>query len=123
MKRSRFGFVLLLNFLSICTFAGSAPRKSLWSGKYHHVTGKFELIIEQWDTDELSVDIIRKNKPNDPPYGSFVAFIKRKNLAEFSDAREQSCKALFKRVPEGIIVYDHCGGSGEDAGLYQKQNE
>ena len=122
MELDRIGFVLLLNFLSISTVALGGPPKSLWSGKYQHVTGKFELTIKQWDATALAVDIILKNKPNDPPYGSFVAFIKSKNLAEFSDAREQSCKVLFKRVPEGIFVYDYCGGSGEDAGLYQKQN-
>lgn len=123
MKRERLGFVLLLILLSVFSFAESGFPKSLWSGKYQHVTGKFELIIKQWDTDGLSVDIIRKNKPDDPHYGSFVAFIKRKNLAEFSDSRERSCKVLLKRVTEGIIVYDQCGGSGEDAGLYQKQKE
>ena len=123
MESDRLRFVLLLNFLSIFTFAGSGIPKSLWSGKYQHVTGKFELIIKQWDTDGLSVDIIRKNRPNDPPYGSFVAFIKRKNLAEYADAKERSCKVLLKRVTEGIFVYDYCGGTGEDAGLYQKQSE
>lgn len=123
IKRERLGFVILLNFILICTVARSGTPKSLWSGKYQHVSGKFELIIEQWDTDGLSVDIIRKNKPNDPPYGSFVAFIKRNKLAEFSDTRQLSCKVLLKRVTEGIIVYDHCGGSGEDAGLYRNPNE
>ena len=120
MKRDWFSSFLLITFLSICISVEGGTPKSSWSGKYRHVTGKFELIIKQWDTDGLSVDIIRKNKPNDPPYGSFVAFIKRKNLAEYADARERSCKVLLKRVTEGIIIYDHCGGSGEDAGLYQK---
>ena len=81
------------------------------------------MTVEQWDVDGLNVDIIKKNESKGPPYASFVAFIKTQDLAEHSNIREPSCRLKLKRVANGIIVYDHCGGSGADAGLYRKQGD
>jgi hypothetical protein len=80
------------------------------------------MTLEQFGTD-LGVTIRSLDAKTEPPPGNLTAsFIARisGNVAKFRELRDpKNCSVDLRRVPEGIMVEDHCGGP--NGGLYLKK--
>lgn len=93
-----------------------------WSGKYRQATGVHELVIDQYESDAIAVEIVKVRDPKSHPTANFLATIKD-NMAFMTLLRkEPDCRVELKRTKKGIIISNFCGGSGADAGLYIKIN-
>ncbi|MBI4404734.1 MAG: hypothetical protein HY537_11260 [Deltaproteobacteria bacterium] len=93
-----------------------------WAGQYKWVGGNHVMTIEQFDSD-LSVDLRNLDAKTYPPpgnlMGSFVARISGR-VAKFRELRDpKNCRIDLRRVPDGIMLEDHCGGP--NGGLYLKK--
>lgn len=98
-----------------------APVLSPWSGRYSHVSGKFELRVQQFAKDLLAADIIRVPDTNqhDDIFASFFAVIKN-DVAISEDRTDPDCRLELKRLKEGIEFFDFCHPVGhQDVGLYR----
>lgn len=93
-----------------------------WSGKYRQATGVHELVIDQYESNAIAVEIVKVRDPKSHPTANFLATIKD-NMAFMALFREEpDCRVELKRTKKGIIISNFCGGSGTDEGLYIKIN-
>lgn len=86
-----------------------------------HFSGKFEMSLDHFSEEAVSVDIYQTSRP-DKFTGRFFADIKG-DEAVFKDRTDPNCKVLLKNTSEGIIVTDHCGGNNNDTGLYKRTHK
>lgn len=95
------------------------PMKASWNGRYQHVSRAFELLLKKFDVDSVAVDIIRTDPAEkSETVASFFAVLKD-DVVVFQDRHEPACRMELKKVNDGIVVSDFCGGTGEDVGLYR----
>jgi hypothetical protein len=98
-----------------------APVLSPWSGRYSHVSGKFELRVQQFAKDLLAADIIKVPDTNqrDDIFASFFAVIKN-DIAISEDRTDPDCRLELKRRGESIEFFDFCHPVGDqNLGLYR----
>lgn len=98
-----------------------APVLSPWSGRYSHVSGKFELRVQQFAKDLLAADIIRipDRGQHDDIFASFFAVIKN-DVATSEDRTDPDCRLELKRLKEGIEFVDFCHPVGhQEVGVYR----
>ncbi len=120
MKRSKTLF-LLWGFMLIWTVSVQGKSKLGWNGKYLHVNGIYELSIEQWSENGISVTIARKGNSQSDAADGFLAFIKGDTAEHRDIAEPNGCRMVVKRQPAGVALFDYCGGSKEQAGFYKKE--
>lgn len=110
--------VFLLTFISCRSNHPPAPQIDPWHGRYMHFSGKFNLVLDHFMKESVSVDIFEQGLKR--PHSSFFAEFKGADEAMFQDRREPDCRVFLKNSDEGIIVRDQCGGTGEANGLYKR---
>lgn len=120
-------FVPLFVGLFACTSANKsfynerAPVLAPWSGRYSHISGKYELRVQQFEKNFLAADIIRVPDTNQSGdiFASFFAVIKN-NVAISEDRTDPDCRLKLRRIKEGIEFFDFCHPVGhQDVGLYR----
>jgi hypothetical protein len=110
--------ILLLALTSCRSNHVSTLQIDPWHGRYMHSSGKFNLILDHFMKESVSVDILEQGLKR--PHSSFFAEFKGADEAMFQDRREPDCRVLLKNTNEGIVVRDQCGGTGEADGLYKR---
>ncbi len=110
--------ILLIALTSCRSNQASIPPIDPWHGHYVHVTGKFNLVLDHFMKESVSVDIFEEGQKR--PHSSFFAEFKGTDEAMFQDRREPDCRVFLKNADEGIVVRDQCGGTGEADGLYKR---
>jgi len=90
-----------------------------WQGQYRHVSGKYDLRINEEVGHLISVEIVDARNSANTPRSNFLAE-KTGNVAHMKLARpDPDCQVELKRTAEGVFVAESCGGTGDDAGLYR----
>lgn len=110
--------ILLLALTSCRSNHISTPPIDPWHGRYMHSSGKFNLVLDHFMKESVSVDIIEQGQKR--PHGSFFAELKGLDEAIFQDLREPDCRVFLKSTDEGIVVMNKCGGTAEADGLYKR---
>lgn len=97
-----------------------APILSPWSGQYRHISGKFELRLQQFAEDSLAADIIALPESNPQHvFASFFAEIKN-DVATSRDRTDPDCRLELRLLKEGVEFSDFCHPVGHgDIGLYR----
>lgn len=110
--------IFLFTFISCRSNHTLAPQIDPWHGRYMHSSGKFNLVLDHFMKESVSVDIHEQGLKR--PHSSFFAEFKGDDEAMFQDRREPDCRVLLKNTNEGIVVRNQCGGTGEADGLYKR---
>lgn len=119
----------LVGVLCIGQFSCASPKSfyndkalvlSSWSGRYRHVSGEFELLLQQFAEDSLAADIVRVPESSQQDvFAGFFASIE-KDVAVSRDRTDPDCRFELRRLKEGIEFSDLCHPVGyHDVGLYK----
>jgi hypothetical protein len=114
--------VALLFLLSACVTGKGVVNiaRDPWNGKYQHISGKFDLILDRISKEFVEVDIFELPRSNvQRAKTSFVADVKD-DKAIFQAGRGEKCRVELQIVDRGVMISDFCNGTGEDVGLYRQ---
>jgi hypothetical protein len=99
------------------------PVRDPWNEKYIHHSGKYELIFDHFGKNMVEVNTFEvPRSATERPRMSFFAEIKENKLV-YQAMREPDCRIEFSKIDEGIMVDEHCHGTGEDVGLYRPKTK
>lgn len=122
MKKRLYQYSVALFLLLVSLHLPALPqnRNDSWSRRYRQVTGNYDLIIDQVESDMIEVTILKAQDPG--PYASaiFLATIKNDIATMKLLKNEPDCQMELKRVEDDIVVSDFCGGRGDEVGQYDR---